>query len=717
MNKKNKLIGAVLCTIASVGFVMSASAEETMQGQLDEVVVEGEAGDLLPQVYNGGNIAVATSGNLLGNKSILDNPFTSITLTNKTIEDYGDPSQPISSVLINDPSVRTSSSTMYNDISIRGLNLNGYQMFLNGVPGLFAQNNLPVNFVDRVEVTSGPSMSINAATPSQSAAGTVNMVSKRAGYDNSNKFTQTFSGKGTFTEEVDVSRRLGEDKKFGIRVNAMNQHGETSIPGEKLTNRNIFINLDQQSDKSNTNFLMGYRYTKHENGLRWFGLDSKNVTTMPSAPDSKNNFSFNGQFLEYDQWITTLNHEQKINDTWTAFFNGGYSRYDLFNNLNSKSSKYTIIDDKGNWSGINANWNRPLNITSYSGQIGVKGNFNTGDVKHNLVMSVDKAWYDNYNGLPGGNNSNLFTGPNGNIYDGSVHGSIGNIPDVDPKISVKNRYWSWKLMDTLEYGKAQMLLGVTTQHVSNESYSYPAGSSKTVKSNATSPVYALVYKPTDKLSLHFSHSESFDKGTVVGSQYINHDQILAPAKTKQNELGVKYEMGKVLTSLTAFEIIQDSNIERGKYFVQDGESKYKGLELSAYGQLSDKWNIMGGIMYLDAKQTKTKNGLYDGIKVAGSSEWSGVIGLEYMPDDKLSVLGRGMYVGSASLNNEKYKVPSHLTFDLGMKYKTKISETPVTVSAMCYNVTGKDYWIAKTGVDTIMLSNPRTFMLSAQFDI
>ena len=308
MNKRNKLIGAVLCTIASVGFVMSASAEEAMHGQLDEVVVEGAADDLLPNVYNGGNIAVATSGNLLGDKNILDNPFTSITLTNKIIKDYGDPSQPISSVLINDPSVRTSSSTMYNDISIRGLNLNGYQMFLNGVPGLFAQNNLPVNFVDRVEVTSGPSMSINAATPSQSAAGTVNMVSKRAGYDNANKFTQTFSGRGTFTEEVDISRRLGKNQKVGIRVNAMNQQGETAIPGEKLTNRNIFINLDQQSDNSNTNFLMGYRYTKHENGLRWFGLNPKTVTTMPSAPNSKNNFSFNGQFLEYDQWVTTLNH-------------------------------------------------------------------------------------------------------------------------------------------------------------------------------------------------------------------------------------------------------------------------------------------------------------------------------------------------------------------------------------------------------------------------
>ena len=689
-----------------------------MKHELAPVIVEADA-DVLPPAYNGGNIAVASSGNLLGEKNVMDMPFTTITLTGKTIENFSDPSQPISSVLINNPSVRTSSSTMYNDFSIRGLNLNGYQMYLNGVPGLFAQNNLPVNFIDCVEVTSGPSMNINAATPQQSAGGTVNMVSKRAGAEDITRFTETFSGKSTFTEQIDVSRRMGANKEWGLRINAMNQEGETAIHNEKLTNRNFFINLDHQSEKSKTNLLTGYRYTKHENGLRWFGLGS-GVTKMLSAPDSKKNFSFPGQYLEYDQWVTTLNHEQKINKDWKAFFNGGYNRYDLYNNINSTSSKYTITNDKGDWGGNAVNWSRPLNITSYSGQIGVQGNIKTGDVKHNVVMAIDKSWYNNYNGLPGGNGTNNFAG-SGNIYTGNITAATGAIPSITPQIAAKNQYWSWKLLDTLEYGKAQLLLGVTTQHVSNEAYSYPAGTSTKTKTSDTSPVYGFVYKPSDKLALHISHSESFDKGTVIDATKYDNSGILPPAKTKQNEIGVKYEMGKVLTSLAAFEITQDSNIERKEgtntYYVQDGETKYKGIELSAYGQLDDKWNIMGGLLYLDAKQEKTKNGAFDGYKVAGTSEWSGVLGLEYEADNRFSVLGRAMYVGTASLNNEKFKVPSHLTFDLGMKYKTKFSNTPVTLSAMCYNVTGKDYWIAKSGVDTIMLSNPRTFVLSAQFDI
>lgn len=44
--KKKALVMSVLCAVASVGFVMGASAE-TMHGNLEEVVIEGSA-DVLP---------------------------------------------------------------------------------------------------------------------------------------------------------------------------------------------------------------------------------------------------------------------------------------------------------------------------------------------------------------------------------------------------------------------------------------------------------------------------------------------------------------------------------------------------------------------------------------------------------------------------------------------------------------------------------------------
>ena len=44
---KKALVMSVLCAIASVGFVMSASAEDVAHGNLDEVVVEGSRNQML----------------------------------------------------------------------------------------------------------------------------------------------------------------------------------------------------------------------------------------------------------------------------------------------------------------------------------------------------------------------------------------------------------------------------------------------------------------------------------------------------------------------------------------------------------------------------------------------------------------------------------------------------------------------------------------------
>ena len=73
------------------------------------------------------------------------------------------------------------------------------------------------------------------------------------------------------------------------------------------------------------------------------------------------------------------------------------------------------------------------------------------------------------------------------------------------------------------------------------------------------------------------------------------------------------------------------------------------------------------------------------------------------------------YVGKSHVNDNGVEVPSHTTFDLGYTHKTEINSTPVTLSAMCYNVLGKDYWISRG--NSTAFGTPRTFMLSAQFDI
>lgn len=94
-------------------------------------------------------------------------------------------------------------------------------------------------------------------------------------------------------------------------------------------------------------------------------------------------------------------------------------------------------------------------------------------------------------------------------------------------------------------------------------------------------------------------------------------------------------------------------------------------------------------------------------------KWSGTAALIYKPTERLNILGRATYQGSYWIINEKYKVPSHVLFDLGATYEADVRNTPITFKVMLYNVFGKDYWSARAGNSTVVLGTPRTFMLSA----
>lgn len=748
-SSKKALALAVLCAVSSMNMVNYASAEEAVEAEsqpqvaqletaageevqtkgtsdaespvfaLDTMLVEGQR-ENLPGDF------VSREGNLgrLGNKDVMDVPFTATNFSQKTIERFNDPSAALTNVLINTPSVKSSSYTLYNDFSIRGIGLTGYNLYVNGVPGMFTQSTLPTNFVERVEVVSGPAMGFNGTTIRESAGGLVNLYTKRAGDEDITRYTQSFSGSSSFGEHIDISRRFGKNKEWGLRINAENVSGEElSGVGEDLTNRDFYINLDHQDENSKTNLWAGYSYSNLEKSTRWFQFGS-NVTNLPSAPDSKMNYAYDGQGATLDRWGVVLNHEQKVNDDWTAFVNAGYSRYDLYNNKTGRASQpYTVINNQGDFESVDRDG--PLAITNYYGETGVKGNFNTGAVKHNLVLSVDKSWSTQWSG-----NGDLIQKYAGNIYDGRTDNFN---PDVSKNMKYSkasnSQFWGVAAVDTLELGKTQLMLGVHNQHSSVLNYS----SNDSVESSGTSPLYGITYKPVDNLALYASHTENFSGGSAVtNAKYVNRGAILDPAKTKQNEIGVKYENAGLMTTLSAFEIKKAGTSDEyvGKIngtdmfrCTQDGENEYKGIELSVNGKVAPKWNIMGGLMYLDAKRNKTSDtdmdgyGDYDGYRVNGASRWNGILALEYEADDDFSVLGRAVYNGSSTINNGELDVPAYMSFDLGLNYKTKINNTPVTLTAMCYNVTGKDYWIPQSGTNYLALSNPRTFMLTAQFDL
>ena len=149
------------------------------------------------------------------------------------------------------------------------------------------------------------------------------------------------------------------------------------------------------------------------------------------------------------------------------------------------------------------------------------------------------------------------------------------------------------------------------------------------------------------------------------------------------------------------------------YKTNNGKQDYKGFDLSITGKLTKKWNMNAGIMYVDEKIDKSTNGTLDGLRINGVPAWRGFLGLEYHPNEDINIFGRMVYSGSYYINNQLHKLPSYTIFDLGASYNSHIGKTPITWNVMIYNLFDKACWEGLAGGDNLILSMPRSYMISA----
>ena len=339
-NKKKVLAMSVLCAIASVGFVMGASAEETMSGKLDEVVIEGSK-DVLP----GGFVKESATVGMVGKQDIMSAPMTIAEISNKTLEKFASPNTGIADALSLDPSVRADRGGTYTDISIRGIYQSGHSFYVNGIPGLLCQENIPYYWADSISVISGPSLGLNATPLSEAAAGAVNLQSKVATSEGNANLKIAYRGGSSVQEAIDVGRRFGKDDQYGIRITASNISGDTAIDGENLSQQVFSLNLDQKSEKSKSNLLIVYDHTDHKGGAG--AISFKGVTSLPDAPDGGRVYKPDWAYNEYDNWMAALNHEQKLTKHLSAYFNAGYHRENWYGYIDGNP---TVINNAGDFS-------------------------------------------------------------------------------------------------------------------------------------------------------------------------------------------------------------------------------------------------------------------------------------------------------------------------------------------------------------------------------
>jgi iron complex outermembrane receptor protein len=701
-------------------------APATVEGQ--RIPPQSEIGNLMPE-YPGGQIARGGRVGMLGNKDVMDTPFSQTNYTNKTIQNQQ--ARTVQDILSNDPSIITKQNSATDEdgsISIRGFS---HTIFsgnggLNGLAGMAPLRTPDMDYMERVEVMRGPAALLNgmAASGQGGVGGSYNLVTKQATDEPITQLTGRYGSELQLGAHADVGRRFGAEKEFGVRANVAYREGDTAVEPVDAEVGLAAINLDYRGERVRLAADIA-RQTSDSSPQTVQQLvvsgvgGAPAIAFVPEAPDAGT--SLNPTWSKQPSTLTLgmLRGEVDITDDVSAYAAIGKQVLDL-SLIGPNQPRLIGTDGSYGWSNVE---HTNLSYEVFSIQGGMRAKATTGPVDHALSLNVSRSEMETGEAQ----RTTPFTYTS-NIYN-PVFGSPVSAGDPgDPRKLSSSIVTSTGFADTLSIldERIQFTAGIRYQQVDTTAYSSTTGGqTSTVYGDAWTPAVGVVVKPWENVSLYTNYIENLQRGSIVGSSFANAGEIFPPYVSKQYEAGIKADWGTITTTLAAFQIAQPNVITVSgtpqNSQKLDGEVRSRGIELNSYGEITPEVRVMGGLTLIDSQQTKTQGGLYDGNREAGVPIIRTVVGSEWDTPflRGLTLTGRLTYTGDqlVSSSNKDLKIPSWEVLDLGARYviDSPWNEKPVTFRFNVDNVFDKDYW-SGSNFRYVQLGAPRTFWLSATVD-
>ncbi|WP_322068516.1 TonB-dependent receptor [Paraburkholderia bannensis] len=687
----------------------AAGANATLPTVKVQAAKEALPGDLAP-TFGGGQVARGGNFGMLGQQKNVDVPFSMTTYTAKAIADKQ--ARTIADVLQNDPAVRTAYG--YGNFQevyvIRGFQLDSDDVSLNGLYGITPRQMVETPAIERVDVFKGASAFLNGAAPSGSSiGGSVNLQLKRADDKPLTEVTLEGSGSGEFGTHIDVGRRFGDQDQFGIRVNQANRDGETSIDGEHRRNNQTAVALDWRGDKLRLEGDLLYQHQHTSDGRPVVYVSG---TEIPAVPSATYNYGQTWSSSQTEDTVGLLRAEYDFVPGWTAYVAGGVRHS---TESGQYSSPYYTNPDLTTATRMYV----PRKEDATSAEAGVRGHFNTGPVSHFVTagasivrVNTQSAW-----NLSGSYNTDLYNTPQV-PSPASKYYSQGL--DGNPPTTALNLMRSVAASDTLGFFHDRVLFTVGVRHqeiLSNAYSSSTLAQTEAYNDSITTPLFGLVIKPTENLSFYANRSESLSAGDQAPSTAKNYGALLAPARTKQYEVGVKYDTGRYGAQLALYQLEKPQSYTNGAgYFVADGNERHRGVEASVFGEVYKGVRVIAGATYINAVQLDT--GSTDGNHPIGVPSFMFNLGAEYDVPwvQGLTFSARYTHTGPQYLNaTNTLSIKAWDTVDLGARYKTNIFGRDTTFRADVLNLTNKAYWSSATG-GYLTMGAPRTVLFSMTTD-
>ena len=637
---------------------------------------------------------------------------------------------------------------------IRGFDAQS-DMYLDGVRDAGGQTR-EIFDIESIEVSKGPNSTFGGRG---SAGGSLNMVSKTAKAGDFLNGGFTYGSDQTRRYTLDVNRQFLDTAAF--RLNLMSH--EQNVAGRES------VNYDRWGVAPSLTFGLGTEnrlnvsyYHLESNDLPDSGIpygysnSSKTAVHAHDKPDdggdSKNFYGLKDRdFRKTRVDISTISFEHDFNDAMTLknTFRHGNTGQDYI--LTQPDDSQHNVNQYGTvWRRANT---RVSTTETTTNQTDLFGNFQVMGFKNNYSTGVEftreETRASGYTVTPN-SNPNCTPDKVGNSGGQCTSLSNPNPNDVWTGTEARNYYGTNTVgvtkaayvFDTIELDPKWLLNAGLRYDAFSTTANTNAASGRTKASNDShffNWQTGLVWKPLDNGSVYLSYATSATPpGGVVGEGVEGNGLVapgstitsdLKPEETVNYELGTKWDVFHDRLSLTAAIFRTEKKNTRvltdSFTYENAGESRVDGLELSASGKITDKWQVFAGYSYLkselvDPGQKANRNGTINtaavsdkGNEMPNTPKNSFSLWTTYEVMPKLTIGGGAFYVDEVygDTANTVY-VPAYTRYDAMASYKlTKNIDLQLNVQ----NLTDKTYYDKAYAAHFASQAAGRTALLTTSF--
>ncbi|SDQ00319.1 iron complex outermembrane recepter protein [Mucilaginibacter sp. OK268] len=517
----------------------------------------------------------------------------------------------------------------------RGYNFSSTNMFKNGFrinSGVMPE----ISSLEQVEVLKGSAALLYGNV---APGGILNLVTKKPKFEQGGQVSMTYGSYDLYKPVFDVYGPISS--KLAYRVNGTYENAKSFR--DNVKSEREYINpsfLYKISDKTQIiveGDYLNYDFTPD------FGTGQINNVIAKVPRNRYLGASWSTGNTKQTTATATINHQ--INSLWQLSGGLSYQHFDRQYQTTERVLPDTLTGD----------WARTLNRAKtledyYTAQFNITGQFNTGSIKHNILVGVDADWYrnTNYTYVATVNKVSSYLDQNNalqnavydkiNILDLTKYTQRTDKPTMNPfynVLTLTNRFGAY-FNDLISLSdKVKVLAGlrwsyqyispttVSTYYNTSPALAQPAAGKE---DKAFSPRVGIVYKPLTNTALFASYSNSF----VVNTGTDVNNNPLDPSLLDQYEFGVKNDFlnGNLSVNVTAYRIL-NNNLAQTAVFQADGvtpntntniktltgQTKSDGVELDIAGHPVKGLDILAGYSYTNARYTKTPTAV--GSNIAG----------------------------------------------------------------------------------------------------